>query len=224
MIIVGKDMDIKLVIFDFDGTIMDTRETIVFAKQQTMREMGLVVADEQACVATIGLSSKLGFQHTYPELSDEELDLCVINYRKNFEEAIEKTPPKLFAGMKETLKRLNEKGIVCTIATSRNGKSLREFLDRSDIAKYFAYLVAAEDTALLKPNAEPVTKTLDALSYAAEQTLVVGDMPFDILMGKNAGVYTCGVTYGNADRESLLESGADFVIDGIVELTDILAR
>ncbi len=215
-------MDIKLIIFDFDGTIMDTRETIVFAKQETMRQMGLHVADEETCAATIGLSSKLGFQHTYPELSDEVLDLCVKNYRKNFEEAIEKTPPKLFAGMAETLKSLNEKGIVCTIATSRNGKSLREFLDRADIAKYFAYLVAAEDTVLLKPNAEPVTKTLHDLSYTTEQTLVVGDMSFDVLMGKNAGVYTCGVTYGNSDRESLSEAGADFIIDGIDELMQVL--
>ena len=215
-------MDIKLVIFDFDGTIMDTRETIVFAKQETMRQMGLTVADEETCAATIGLSSKLGFQRTNPELSDEVLDLCVKNYRKIFEEAIEKTPPKLFAGMTETLKILNEKGVVCTIATSRNGKSLKEFLDRADIAKFFSYLVAAEDTTLLKPNGEPVTKTLNDLSHAAEQTLVVGDMPFDILMGKNAGVYTCGVTYGNSDRESLLESGADFVIDDMDELMKIL--
>lgn len=214
-------MDIKLIIFDFDGTIMDTREAIVIAKQETMRQMGLVVADEQTCAATIGLSSKLGFQYTHPQLTDEELDLCVKNYRKNFEEEIEKTPPTLFADMVETLKILNEKGIVCTIATSRNGKSLREFLDRANISNLFTYLVAAEDTSLLKPNAEPVIKTLNELSFTADQTLVVGDMPFDILMGKNAGVYTCGVTYGNSDRESLLEAGADFVIDGIRELMDV---
>ena len=84
-------------------------------------------------------------------------------------------------------------------------------------------MLAAEDTTLLKPNAEPVIKTLNDLSYCPEQTLVVGDMPIDILMGKNAGVYTCGVTYGNSDEGSLLEAGADYVIDGISELLDILS-
>ncbi len=215
-------MNIKLVIFDFDGTLMDTRKPIIMAKQETMRQMGLAVADEQTCAETIGLSSKLGFAHTYPDLSDEMLDLCVQNYRKYFEEIIKTEPPTLFAGVVDMLNKLKENGIVCTIATSRNGKSVREFLDQMKIANYFSYVLAAEDTTLLKPNAEPVIKTLHDLGYDKEQTLVVGDMPFDILMGKNAGVYTCGVTYGNSDRDGLLEAGADFVIDGMGELMDIL--
>ena len=215
-------MNIKLLIFDFDGTIMDTRKTIVIAKQETMRRMGLAIADEQTCAETIGLSAKSGFKKIYPELSDEMLDLCVQNYRKIFDDTKEKIPPTLFVDMADTLNKLKDKGIVCTIATSRNGKSLREFLDKMNITNLFSYLLAAEDTTLLKPNAEPVIKTLNDLSYSTEQTVVIGDMPIDILMGKNAGVYTCGVTYGNSDRDSLLEAGADYVIDGISELLDIL--
>lgn len=216
-------MDKKLIIFDFDGTIMDTRKTIIIAKQETMRQMGLAVADEQTCAATIGLSAKLAFKHTYPELTDEMLELCVRNYRKMFDQIKETEPPTLFANMSDTLNHLKEKGIVCTIATSRNGKSLREFLEKMKIADFFPYVLAGEDTVLLKPNAEPVIKTLHDLSYNAEQALVVGDMPFDILMGKNAGVSTCGVTYGNSDKDSLLEAGADFIIDDISELLDLLS-
>lgn len=159
----------------------------------------------------------------YPELTDEMLDLCVQNYRKIFDDTKEKVPPTLFADMVDTLNKLKDKGIVCTIATSRNGKSLREFLDKMNITNLFSYLLAVEDTTLLKPNAEPVIKTMNDLSYSTEQTLVVGNMPIDILMGKNAGVYTCGVTYGNSDKDSLLEAGADYVIDGISELIDILS-
>ena len=65
-------------------------------------------------------------------------------------------------------------------------------------------------------------KTLADLSFSPEQAIVVGDMPMDILMGKNAGVKTCGVTYGNASAETLLSSGADHVIDSISELIPIL--
>ena len=213
-------MDIKLAIFDFDGTIMDTREAIVLAKQETMRQMGLPVADEQACAGTIGLSGKIGFQKLFPELSDEMLELCMQNYRRAFDDIKEKVPPTLFPGVIDTLDKLKEQGIMLTIATSRNGKSLREFLDQMKIAKYFSYLVAAEDTSLLKPNPEPVIKTLKDLSYSPEQALVIGDMPYDIQMGKSAGVYTCGVTYGNSDRNELREAGADFIIDSISELID----
>ena len=87
-------MNIKLLIFDFDGTIMDTRKTIVIAKQETMRRMGLAIADEQTCAETIGLSAKIGFKNIYPELSDEMLDLCVKNYREIFDDTKEKVPPR----------------------------------------------------------------------------------------------------------------------------------
>ena len=215
-------MDDKLVIFDFDGTIMDTRKTIVIAKQETMRQMKLRIADEQTCADTIGLSAKLGFKNIYPKLSDDMLELCVQNYRKIFDDTKEKVPPTLFPDVIDTLEKLKDKGILCTIATSRNSKSLKEFLNKMNVAKYFTYVLAAEDTSLLKPNPEPVIKTLNDLAYTAEQTLVVGDMPIDIQMGKNAGVFTCGVTYGNSDRNKLTEAGADYIIDKISELIDIL--
>lgn len=61
-------------------------------------------------------------------------------------------PPTLFPDMIDTLEKLKEKGIVCTIATSRNSKSLNEFLNKMNIVQYFTYVLAAEDTLLLKPN------------------------------------------------------------------------
>ena len=215
-------MNIKLIIFDFDGTIMDTKNTIIAAKQETLRQMGVDVEDEQTCASTIGMSAKIGFQKLCPELSEDMIDLCMKKYREIFDETKKVVPPVLFPNMVETLNELKKKGIVCTIATSRGHNSLVEFLESMNIAKFFSYILAAEDTTLLKPNAEPVKKTLIDLSCSLENTLVVGDMPFDIIMGKNAGVYTCGVTYGVSDKKSLLEAGADWIIDSISDLLEIV--
>lgn len=215
-------MNIKLIIFDFDGTIMDTKNTIIAAKQETLRQMGVDVTDEQTCASTIGMSAKIGFQKLCPELSEDMIDLCMKKYREIFDETKKVVPPVLFPNMVETLNELKKKGIVCTIATSRGHNSLVEFLESMNIAKFFSYILAAEDTTLLKPNAEPVKKTLIDLSCSLENTLVVGDMPFDIIMGKNAGVYTCGVTYGVSDKKSLLEAGADWIIDSISDLLEIV--
>ena len=92
-----------------------------------------------------------------------------------------------------------------------------------EINGYFDLLVASDDTILLKPNPDPVYKIQRDLSVPEKQMLVVGDMPFDIQMGKRAGTYTCGVTYGNSDRKELLDAGADFVIDQIGEMFEVLS-
>ena len=73
-----------------------------------------------------------------------------------------------------------------------------------------------------KPKPEPVLKTLAAMQFEASETLVVGDMAVDILMGANAGAKTCGVTWGNGTREELNEAGADFIIDKMEELIDFV--
>ena len=212
-------MYIKLIIFDFDGTLADTNKLIVDCKQEAMRRMGLKVMDEAVCSSTIGLSAATGFRQTYPDLSEEMIEKCVAEYRALFEEKKLTDPPDLFPEVLSTLKTIKEKGIICTIASSRNSRSLNGFLETMGLEEYFEYVLGGDDTLLLKPNPDPVLKTLEHLGVSAENTLVVGDMPFDILMGKNAGAYTCGVTYGNADRETLEDAGADYIFD---KLGDIL--
>ena len=214
-------MDIKLVIFDFDGTIADTRKAIVVAKQKAMEKLGLEVMDEETCASTIGLSAKLAFKKTYPDLEEQKLDECVDAFRSFFEEEKENWPPVLFPKLVETLEWMKERGITTTIATSRNNASLADFLVKLDIKKYFPYALGGQDTQQLKPHPQPVLKTLEELGFKAEETLVIGDMWMDIEMGKGAGVYTCGVTYGNSDREALLKAGADYVVDCISEVKKI---
>ena len=189
-------MDTRIVIFDFDGTLADTRAAIVKAKQETSLMMGLPVASDEAYVSTIGLSSKAGFAKVYPSLSDEQLDACVVGYRRFFEEIIKKDPPVRFPGADEVLAWLTEKGIARTIATARNTRSLHDFLRLWDWDRYFPYVLCQEDTPLLKPNPEPV-------------------------LSKRAGAKTCGVTYGNSGRAALEAAGADYIIDSITELPGI---
>ena len=127
-------------------------------------------------------------------------------------------PPQMFPHVAETLGRLSKKGIRMSVATSRGVESLRDLLTSMGIIKYFDLLLGADSVSRHKPDPEPVLMTLEKLNINATDTLVVGDMPVDILMGKGAGCTTCGVTYGNATREELVESGADFIIDDFSSL------
>jgi phosphoglycolate phosphatase len=132
--------------------------------------------------------------------------------------------PQVFPKVKETLSMLKEQGYTLTIASSRWHKSLSELTHDLDIAEFISYLVGADDVEKAKPNPEPVIKTLAAMGADASQTLVVGDMNVDILMGLNAGAMTCGVTYGNGTRKELEDAGADYIINSIDELIEITNR
>lgn len=208
----------RLIIFDFDGTLGDTRANIVLTLQQTLQALGYPVAGEDAIAATIGLPLEASFRELLPSLSQEETLRCAATYREIFEKNRKLLVPKLFPHVKEVLSALYEKGLILTVASSRSSFSLKGFLQDMGVAQYFSYVLGADNVSKAKPDPEPVLKTLRDLGCSADETLVVGDMPVDILMGRRAGARTCAVTYGNATREALEACGADLIIDDIREL------
>lgn len=212
----------KLVIFDFDGTLGDTRRTIVTTMQMTIAEMGLAIRTDDQCASTIGLPLTGCFESLYPDADKETIQKCAETYRRIFKENLLTIHPKSFPMVKETLELLKDKGMVIAIASSRSHESLAELTHKLEIADYVVCLVGADDVKEAKPNPEPVLKILSTLGFDATQTLVVGDMNVDILMGKRAGTKTCGVTYGNGTRQELELAGADFIIDNIQQLYQIL--
>lgn len=217
-------MDVKLIIFDFDGTLGDTKGIVVTTMQQTLQELGLPTCSVEACASTIGLPLAGCFRKLLPELTDAVIQQCVDTYRRLFDINKVHIKQQAFPHVAETLAKLHQQGICLTIATSRGLPSLKELLADMGIASYFDYLLGADSVTRHKPDPEPVLLTLSALGFEASQTLVVGDMPVDILMGSRAGCRTCAVTYGNASREELCEAGADYIIDDITELLSVLLR
>ena len=215
-------MNIQLVIFDFDGTLGDTRRNIVTTMQMTIAEMGLPCRSEAECVSTIGLPLYGCFESLYPDADKEIIQQCTDTYRRIFQENLQTIKPQTFPKVVETLSALKEQGLTLAIASSRSHASLVELTHDLGISDIISYLIGADDVKKAKPNPEPVLNVLAALGYEASETLVVGDMNVDILMGINAGAKTCGVTYGNGTKKELEEAGADFIIDSIDELIGIV--
>ena len=213
-------MTTKLIIFDFDGTLGDTRRNIVTTMQMTIRKMQLPSRTEAECAATIGLPLAGCFKAMFPDIDEEIIPRCAETYRRIFNENLQSIKPEAFPGVVKTLKTLKEQGFALTIASSRSRNSLKELTHDMGIADYISYLIGADDVKEAKPKPEPVLKTLTAMHFDASETLVVGDMAVDILMGSNAGTKTCGVTWGNGTREELKEAGADFIIDRMEELIE----
>lgn len=211
-------MRIKLIIFDFDGTLGDTRRNIVTTMQMTIKELQLPERSDDECASTIGLPLASCFEAMFPDLEEEQVQRCADTYRRIFNENLQNIKPQAFPHVVETLSALKEQGLTLTIASSRSHASLSELTRDMGISDCISYLIGADDVKEAKPKPEPVLKTLAAMRYVACETLVVGDMAVDIQMGANAGARTCGVTWGNGTREELEEAGADFIIDKIEEL------
>ncbi len=204
---------IKLIVFDFDGTLGDTRAHIFKTMRDTLQILGLPMVTDEAIAATIGIPLGAGFEQLFPGLNQEEILHCMKTYREIFEKNKSLFVPVRFPGVKRTLAGLKERGYILSVASSRLSRSLNELLQALEIAGYISYVLGADNVEKAKPDPEPVLKTLREMGYDARETLVVGDMPVDILMGARAGAHTCAVTWGNASRTDLEHAGADYIID-----------
>lgn len=212
---------IKTVILDFDGTLGDSYNIITKTMMQTIAELELEYRSPEECAKTIGLPLLECFTSIIP-MTDEMGQKCTETYRRIFNENNIPGAVTPFPGVIETLKKLHEKGHTITIASSRSHHSLENFVKELELEEYITYVLGADDTKKAKPDPEPVLKTLSHLGEDSTKTIVVGDTKFDILMGRNAGTFTCGVTYGNGSRKELLDAGADYIIDDFRDLIEYI--
>lgn len=212
----------KLIIFDFDGTLGDTRQNIIITMQRTMQMVGLPVKSDEECASTIGLTLKNSFKTMYPDVGADMAERCVDAYREIFMESVEELTPELFPGVSDTLAKLDAMGIKMSVASSRQSQSLLLFLERMGVLKYFPYVLGSDNVAKHKPDPEPVLKTLRELHYAPSDVIVVGDMPVDVAMAHGADVRAIAVTFGNATREELVEAKADYIIDDFKQILEII--
>lgn len=212
---------IKLVILDFDGTIGNTYEIITQTMIKTLNALNLQPCTAEQCSKVIGLPLKQCFKELV-EISDDMADKCADTYREIFIELDKKGLVRLFPNVIQTLQEIKFRKIKIAIASSRNRSSLLRYAETLDLKRLIDYIVGADDVMDAKPNPEPVEKILAFYGYKPEESIVVGDTKYDILMGKNAGSTTCGVTYGNGTLEELVEAGADFIIDDFEGLLGII--
>jgi phosphoglycolate phosphatase len=205
-------------IFDFDGTLADTRAGILATAQEVLRRMGLPPADDDALCATIGLPLRENFTRG-AGLSDGEADRAVAIYREIFE-SVGVPAITLFPGVAETLAGLAARGIPMAVATSRGQHSLEMLMHRLGIDGYIPpeRCFGVETASRPKPAPDMVYVILGKMGARPEETLVIGDTTFDIEMGKAAGCHTCGVTYGNQSAGQLAGASPDYLLDDLRKL------
>lgn len=211
--------DIKIIILDFDGTLGDTTSVIVRTTQAAIKELGLPSRTDEECASMIGLRLVEIPPVLFPGY-EVDPSLYAATYRRIFHTLNTDGAVQLYPNVKETLAELKKRGYILTIASSRSRSTLIEYVENLGLSSTITYVLGADDVKEGKPSPEPVNKTLEKYGLKPEEALVVGDTIFDIEMGKNAGTATCGVTYGNGSRESMVV--ADHLIDDFSRILHII--
>ncbi|MBU1062067.1 MAG: HAD-IA family hydrolase, partial [Candidatus Omnitrophica bacterium] len=126
----------------------------------------------------------------------------------------------LYPNVREVLEYFKNKRKV--IATNRKREFALLTLKTLGINDYFEDIIGGDDTACMKPSSCPLDRTINKFRINKDKAIIVGDMHLDVLAGKEAGILTCGVTYGIGKREDIIESMPDFIIDNLLDLKEII--
>ena len=213
---------VRNLIFDFDGTLVDTAPLIVKTMHSAIRELGLTEKTDEECRSTIGIRLEDIPQVLWPEVENLSLSFAG-TYRRIFNELKRPLSVKCFPEVIDSLRSFHEQGYRMAIASSRSHASLEEYVEMFQLNDCFSMLIGGNDVKQGKPAPDPVLAIITAQHWKTDETLTIGDAPVDILMGKAAGTLTCAVTYGNSTLEALSAVNPNYVIDTFGSLRDILS-
>ena len=205
----------QLLVFDWDGTLMDSEAKIVACLQAAAAEMRLATPAEKDARQVIGLGLVEALKMLFPEHDEETRKKLAEAYRDHFL-VRNRARSRLFPGVTETLESLADDYLLA-VATGKSRRGLEKELDDSGLRPLFQATRCA-DEAFSKPHPQMLEDILDKLGMRPSGTLVIGDTEYDMQMAANAGSHGLGVSYGVHEPQRLIASGALATLDAFSEM------
>ena len=205
-----------LIVFDWDGTLMDSAAKIVRCMQAAAVDVGIPDPGSAAIRDIIGLGLSEAMQVLFPEQAPVRRAELVERYRRHFLE-LDTTETPLFPGVKQGLTQLTGQGYLLAIATGKARRGLDRVLDDTGMRHLFTSSRCA-DEAFSKPHPQMLDDLLDETGVGAGRALMVGDTVYDMEMARSAQVAGLAVSYGVHARERLLDCGALACLDSFPEV------
>jgi phosphoglycolate phosphatase len=212
----------ELIVFDWDGTLMDSEDRIVACIQYAADAAGLPVPTPQAAREIIGLGLDEAIRRLFPASDDRESARLVEAYREHWL-GDEIAPAAMFAGAHELIAGLHRAGHLLAVATGKSRRGLDQALVDSGLGGFF-HATRCADEAFSKPHPKMLQDILTDLDTAATDAVMVGDTEFDIQMARSAGVDSVGVAHGVHEADRLEAQGAILCFDDLFQLSDWLTR
>ncbi len=211
--------DIKLVIFDLDGTLVDSKEDLALSVNAMRERMGLPAVRHDVIASYVGHGvTTLVRRALGAEASDEKIEKGMIIFLDYYREhMLDHTT--LYPGVRGALEQLG--GRTLAVLTNKPVRFSREMLERLGLAPLFTAIYGGNSFPQKKPDPMGVERLMADTGARERQTLMVGDSDTDVLTGRNAGVWTCGVTYGFG-AHTLEEAPPDFIVGDLRDLPLLL--
>lgn len=205
------------VIFDWDGTLMDSTFSIVESIQLASADVGLPVPSTMQASWIIGLSLESGLYKAVPELTADLMPAFIERYRHHFFQRDKSI--KMFDGAVPMLAELRQRTIPISVATGKSRAGLDRVLRAVELVDYFNTTRCADETQS-KPDPQMLHEIMWELDLEPERVLMVGDTTHDIHMAHNAGMDSLAVTYGAHDVPTLEKSEPTVIVESVPEMRE----
>jgi phosphoglycolate phosphatase len=205
----------ELLVFDWDGTLMDSAGAIVSSIRAACGDLGLPVPEEAAARHIIGLGLRDALSTLLPELPEEGYAPLVERYRHHY--LGRDADIALFHGAAETIRSLSDAGFLLAVATGKSRQGLNRALTHTRLGPYF-HASRCADECHSKPHPSMLEEIMEELAAVPQRTLMIGDTTHDLMMAANAGVAGLAVAYGAHPRDSLEALAPVATVDSFAEL------
>jgi HAD superfamily hydrolase (TIGR01549 family) len=212
-------MEIKATVFDLDGTLVSSHETIYKATHHALKEVGIQIEmAHDKFLNMIGMHFEDIFLEFGFMVPDFEHFISI--YKKIYFDYINNS--SLYPGVPEILEYLKKSDIKIGLLTTKGQDQAEQILKHFELFDKFDSIMGRRPGIAHKPSPEPLLKLCDEIKIKVKNTLLVGDSELDIECGKNAGSFTCAVTFGYRSKELLEKYHPDFLINHIGDIENIL--
>jgi len=210
----------ELLIFDWDGTLMDSEAHIVECLERAMRAVDMEPLPSSELRQVIGLGLEEAIAGILPQAPAPVRQQAVTAFREHFLSP-HPTPSKLFPDVSEVLQTLRQQGYAMAVATGKSRRGLDKVMKQTGLGEYFSVSRCADET-FSKPHPLMVEEILTDMNTSPQRALVIGDTEFDLQMAANAGVPAVGVSYGVHGIERLESASPLTILHRIAELPEWL--